>query len=581
MPLILRYCCSIIPQTSFAAAALSVCCLVVPPLVNAQEENQIADSDTIANTDFFTTSETCAMCHSSAPNASALRDKKGRSVAPSDLWPASMMANSTADPFWRAVMAAEVAAIPSRKTDIETKCLRCHAPMASVEAKIGGVKPSKEEFLHGTTTLTKLAADGVSCTACHQIPSEDLGKDESFSGHLQIGRQGKIFGPHARPFAMPMYRHTGYVPTESDHVRKPALCASCHTLFTDAMNPDGTATGHMLLEQGPYVEWQNSAFNDELKKPGPHAASCQDCHMPTTDLDGKPIRTRIARNPHGRDLPPIRPREPFGRHSFVGANTLMLSILRDQLSETGRKSNVAQFDSAIKETRRTLREKTARIEITEAKRRDRKLTIQVSVANLAGHKLPTAYPSRRVWVRLLVRDADGHVLFASGSFDERGRIVDGYGNVLASEKAGGPIVGHRSVIELPREVQVYEAVMEDSNGEVTFTLLHGARYNKDNRLLPRGWASTHRRGPATAPVGTSNDGNFLAGADKVVYVVDAPPNRGPFRIEATLYYQTLGARYADELFTHDVKEMRYFRTLYEQADTRPETLSRHAMTVEK
>ena len=111
--------------------------------------------------------------------------------------------------------------------------------MASVEAEMAGTAPSRKRFLHGKSTLAGLASDGVSCTVCHQIPSDDLGTDESFSGHFRIGDEGKIFGPHARPFFMPMYRHTGYRATESSHVRESALCAACHTLFAGlALRPD-------------------------------------------------------------------------------------------------------------------------------------------------------------------------------------------------------------------------------------------------------------------------------------------------------------------------------------------------------
>ena len=547
--------------------------------LQADDEPPTSGSDEIADTKFFTTSGRCAICHSSAPNATALRDAQGRSVAPSDLWPSSMMANSTVDPLWRAVVAAEVAATPSRKAEIEAKCLRCHAPMASVEAEIGNIAPSREEFLHGKSTLTKLAADGVSCAACHQIPPEGVGTDETFTGQFQIGREGKIFGPHAKPFAMPMYRHTGYVPTESAHVRTSALCASCHTLFTDSLNPDGTATGHMLLEQGPYVEWQNSAYNNEVSKPTKLAASCQDCHMPTSDLDGNPIKTRIARNPHGRDFPPVRPREPFGRHSFVGANTLMLSILRDQHKTSGQPSRVAGFNAAIKETRTVLREKTAQVQIAEVTRQNEKLNISVKVKNLVGHKLPTAYPSRRVWIRLLVRNAEGAVVFSSGQFDDRGRLIDAADRVLPSEKPAGPIQMHRQRIASDSAVQIYEAVMENAKGTPTFSLLRGARYHKDNRLLPKGWKRDHERGPMTAPTGTAADANFHDGEDEVTYVVDAPLTHQPYRIEATLHYQTLGARYAEELFRHDVPEMKHFQSLYGSADAKPELLGQDVRTV--
>jgi len=547
--------------------------------VHAQIQSPATRNSEIIDTKIFSTSGRCAECHSSAPRAYALRDAKGRSVAPSDLWPTSMMANSSVDPLWRAVVAAEVAATPSRKTEIETKCLRCHTPMASVEAEIAGVTPSRELFLHGTSKFAKLAQDGVSCTVCHQIPPEQLGSDESFSGHFQIGKQRKIYGPHLRPFTMPMRHRTGYTPTESKHVSKSALCASCHTLFTNSLTPDGKPTGHMLLEQGPYVEWQNSQFNDETDGPNKHTRSCQDCHMPSTDVNGKSIKTRIARNPHGGDFPPIRPRQTFGRHVFTGGNTLMLSILRDELGETRSRTAVAGFNAAIKQTRRMLRQKTAQIKIVEAKQRDGKLNITLTVTNLTGHKLPTAYPSRRVWIRLRVLDSARKVVFVSGDFDDRGRIIDHVGDILASELVGGPVNLHLSTITSPAQVQTYEALMEDAQGEVTYSLLRGSQYKKDNRLLPKGWKSDHPRGPTTAPVGTDDDPDFTAGTDTVRYAINVQSSRGSYKIDATLYYQVLGSRYAAELFTHDVPEMQHFRKLHDKADTRPEVLDRDVRTI--
>lgn len=547
--------------------------------LHAQIESPAMSWRDSVSTDRFATSELCSRCHSTAASAKALKDSQGRSIGPHDLWRTSMMAHSSVDPFWRAVVAAEVAATPSRKAEIEAKCLRCHAPMASVEAECTGTTPTRKRFLHGTFTLARLASDGVSCTVCHQFPSDGLGKDNSFSGQFRIGDQGRIFGPHARPFFMPMYRHTGYRATESSHVRESALCASCHTLFTDALAPDGSPTGHTLLEQGPYVEWQNSQFNDEVERPGKHAASCQDCHVPTTDVDGAPIRAGIARNPGGWDFPPVRPRSPFGRHVFTGGNTLVPSILRNEVSKAGDAAAAAAFDSMIQETNQMLRKETARIKIVKAEWQGEHLSIAVEVLNLTGHKLPTACPSRRVWIRLKVHDATGQVVFASGGFDDRGRIVDRDGEVLASERAGGPISPHFSKIDSPNQVQIYEAVMEDADGDATYSLLRGARYHKDDRLLPLGWKSDHPRGAVTAPAGTAKDRDFAAGSDTVLYAFQAPPGRGPYRVEASLHYQVLGSRYAAELFTHKVPEMKKFRKLHDAADPRPKLLDRSTQTV--
>ncbi|TWU36485.1 hypothetical protein Q31b_47660 [Novipirellula aureliae] len=99
--------------------------------------------------------------------------------------------------------------------------------------------------------------------------------------------------------------------------------------MTNAVDAGGRQTAGEFHEQTPYLEWRNSVFNDEVDHPSKEAKSCQACHMPTTDVDGDPIATRIAHNPGGRDFPFLRQRTPFGRHAFLGGNTLMKRILRD------------------------------------------------------------------------------------------------------------------------------------------------------------------------------------------------------------------------------------------------------------
>ena len=457
------------PLSLIVLTVVLVCTPWTVDVLRAQVQCPVTTDEQVASTDYFVSSGLCLICHSNASQATALRDGHKRGIGPYDLWRTSMMANSSADPIWRAVVAAEVAATPSRQAEIEAKCLRCHTPMASVQAEWDETSPNRARFLHGNSTLARLAADGVSCTVCHQIPPEGLGEDKSFSGHYQIGDQGRIYGPHARPFSMPMYRHTGYIPTHSNHVRKSALCAACHTLYTDALSPDGISTGHTLLEQGPYVEWQNSQFSDETAGPSEHAASCQDCHAPTTDVDGNSIKTRIARNPHGGDFPPVSPRQPFGRHVFTGGNTLAPELLRRQLGERLSEADNAALDATIRSAREMLRKETAEIAIEKVERHDRQLQVTVSVSNLTGHKLPTAYPSRRVWIRLTARDGSGQVVFDSGGFDRHGRIVESAGQPLPSEQTSGPIVPHLTEITSPNQVQIYQSIMEDAQGQVTYS----------------------------------------------------------------------------------------------------------------
>ena len=275
-------------------------------------------------------------------------------------------------------------------------------------------------------------------------------------------------------------------------------------------------------------------YNAETSESDEHVASCQDCHVPTTDEDGEPIQTRIARNPHGWDFPP-RTTTVAVRPSRVRRWKHLDSLTAPtQHAESGSKDVVAQFDRAIEATRKMLRNKTARIEIDSAKLQDQRLDIAVSVTNLTGHKLPTAYPSRRVWIRLQVRDANGDVVFESGQFDNRGRILGGDQRVLSSEQISGPTSPHLATIASSEQVQIYESVMQDANGETTYSLLRGASYRKDNRILPLGWKRDHSRGKLTAAVAVDGDNDFVAGTDVTQYVIDGIAGRTRSRIEVLL-----------------------------------------------
>ena len=512
-------------QLASTRLALISCAILASPLPMAR-----ADETPPLVTEHFATSSVCSTCHSNSPRATAMRDASGKGIAPHDLWRSSMMANSTRDPLWRAVLSIEIASTPSRRAAIEKKCLRCHAPMASVAAERAGLPISVDTFLHGESPPSALAKDGVSCMACHLIEPDGLGTPESFGGGFKIGDKRRVYGPHDGLFAMPMKHHTGFTPTQGDHITESSMCATCHTLETRSYDADGKPTGHLHLEQSPYLEWQNSAFNSEAgtalgtSPDGKRTAkTCQDCHVPTEEENGEPIQTRIARNPGGRDFPPTRPRAPFGQHVFVGGNTLIPAILRDnakllgvaappaalvpditshcgfrrrirplaslrsvddgppawtpsrasRANESARRNPTStceteHFDKTIAATRKQLRTQTAKIRLGKAERKGDELLLPVRVENLTGHKLPTGYPSRRVWIRLLVKNAAGKVVFASGRFDPRGRILDGEDRPLPSEERGGPTLPHRSLIESSDQVAVYEAVMSDSRGKPTY-----------------------------------------------------------------------------------------------------------------
>lgn len=554
----------------FLAIALLACITDRPTSSEETQEpvHQHASEATPEDSVHFAKSTDCALCHSFSNAARAMRDEKNRNVAPYDLWSGSMMANSAIDPYWKAAVSAEVAATPSQKVHIEEVCSRCHAPMAAPFAP----SPDGEilAFLRGNQSKVQLGKDGVSCTVCHQISPDNLGTDESFTGGFQFNNKSEIYGPHADPVTMPMQRHVDYTPTYGSHMLSSSMCATCHTVITGSFDKQGEETHTHLHEQVPYLEWRNSIFNDEVDTNSSTARSCQTCHMPQTDIDGNTISTRIAHNPGGRDFPFLNPREPYGRHTFAGGNVFMTQLLRDNRQILGISTPAEAFDRVIADSRKLLQQKTATIQLTHVPTTDRSTVVNVEVNNLSGHKFPTAYPSRRAWIEMVVRDESGIIRFTSGQTNQQGQMIDASGKVLATETAHGPVQSHLNTVTDSSQVQIYESLMEDSEGALTFALLRGGRFMKDNRLLPQGWREDHEHAEATRPQGLNHDDNFVAGKDSTHYRMSLPP--GKYSFEARLLFQSLSSRYMAELFEIDTPEIKTFQKLYEGASKSPEII---------
>ena len=83
-------------------------------------------------------------------------------------WRASMMANSARDPYWMAAVRREVMDHPAEATAIEDECSVCHTPMTAFPERAAGRK-GRDHLPPGRGEDARLAADGVSCTVCHQI----------------------------------------------------------------------------------------------------------------------------------------------------------------------------------------------------------------------------------------------------------------------------------------------------------------------------------------------------------------------------------------------------------------------------
>ncbi len=492
-------------------------------------------------TSHFSGAGNCAFCHD--PFDPTRAGKPDQAAVLATDWRATMMANSFADPLWRAVMEAETAERPALKSFIENKCLTCHAPIARYQAEAGGIS----ELSFAAALQSPLAVEGVGCTLCHQIQPRNLGTPGSFTGRFQIGTSREIFGPYDDVLTMPMQRHVNYTPKFGAHTQDSALCATCHTLFTPVID-DGGALRGQFPEQVPFLEWRQSDF----ARRGQH---CQDCHMARED---KPVKAS-ARPPW------LEPRHPYWKHQFVGGNVFMLRLLAANAKALGANATPSQFETMIEKAREQLR-KAARLEVT-AQREAGQLVLRVTVQNLSGHKFPTGHPYRRAWLHVHVRDAKKRTIFESGTPDKSGAIhgvPDGY-------------APHRDLITRPEEVQIYQSVMADNSGKATWSLLRGSAYLKDNRLPPRGFTAT---GPDAASIavtgGAEADANFNArsgGSDEVTYQVPLPPNATRLTAEVELLYQSVPPESVARLLKANTPAAKTFSRLYRRADHQPELVA--------
>jgi hypothetical protein len=481
----------------------------------------------------------CMACHN------RLTTPSGEDVSLGTTWQASMMANSARDPYWQAAVRREVMDHPTAQAAIEAECAKCHMPMAHVMSQTAGRTLGVFANTPGANglpaTADPLAVDGVSCSLCHQIGPDRLGERSSFVGGFVINSsaQRQMFGPFEveRGHVRVMSSATGAVPTTSKHIQRSELCATCHSLYTHALSPDGKVIGE-LAEQVPYQEWLHSAYRDQQ--------SCQDCHMPVV-TEPTPIASVNA-----------PPRAGLSRHDFRGANFFVLGMLNRYRAELGTVAPAADLDAAVTRTRTFLRTAAATLAIHGVTRIGDRVGFEIVVDNLAGHKLPTAYPSRRAWLWVAVRDANGVVVFESGRLDPRGAII---GN--DNDRDGGTFEPHHAEITTPDQVQIYESVMADAKGAVTTGLLSGVAYLKDNRVLPRGFDKRTAHADVAVHGGATDDPDFVGGTDRVRYAIRVGAAPGPFAVDAVLWYQPIGFRWAHNFKSYDAFEPRRFLAYFE------------------
>lgn len=490
----------------------------------------------------FRTSDRCVACHNE------LKTKSGEDISIGFEWRASVMANSARDPYWQGSVRRETIDHPESRAEIQNECSTCHMPISHFLVESEGRKA--EVFAHLPLNQHHnagdvQAADGVSCSVCHQIEPTGLGTPQSFSGQVKFAAsKGDAGRPEFGPFLVDpghqrvMYTSTdGFVPTVAGHIRDSALCGSCHTLYTTARGAGGKELG-IFPEQMPYLEYLHSDF--------PARYTCQGCHMPEVT---EPVKVTAVFGPE---------REGMHRHTFVGGNVLLERILNDHRDELDVEALPQELTAANERTRAFLEHSTARVSLDSLQTAANRISFSVHVENRTGHKLPTAYPSRRAWLHVTVRDQHGQAIFESGHLNPDGSIV---GNDNDADPA--KLEPHYTEITRPDQVEIYEPILKDSEGRVTTGLISAVGYLKDNRLLPGGFDKATAGQDIAVIGGAHDDPGFNDQGSVIRYAIDTGTAAGPFHVEAELWYQPVGFRWAHNLEPYKAAEPQRFVGYYE------------------
>ena len=491
--------------------------------------------------ELFQTSDRCMACHNT------LSTSAGEDISMGFAWRPTMMANSARDPYWHAGVRRETIDHPESRAAIEEECSKCHMPMAHTQSRFEKREP--EVFAHlnfgSDDRMDKMAQDGVSCSLCHQIRPDNLGTRASFVGGFVIDTirplgEREEFGPFQIDNGENRIMRSssgGYRPTEGKHVQQSELCATCHTLITTALGPNGQKIGE-LPEQMPYQEWFNSDFRDRQ--------SCQDCHMPVVE---EPVRMTSALGKF---------REGVSRHVFVGGNFFVQRMLNRYRGDLGVVALPAELEGAAARTVEHLTSKTARVAIDRLELTGNRLNARIVVENLGGHKFPTAYPSRRAWLHVKVVDRNNRTIFESGQLNRNGSIA-------GNDNDADPIrfEPHYTEITEPDQIQIYEDIMVGQNGVPTTGLLTAVRFIKDNRLLPAGFEKRKVEQDIAPQGGAMGDEDFVGGRDTIRYAIPVAGAEGPFRVEAELWFQPISYRWAANLKSYAAAEPQRFTRYYD------------------
>ena len=566
----------------------------------------------------FISADNCMPCHSGSNSTAygvnmfvpdpGAPGGKGWNVSPYGEWQGSMMGLAGRDPIFFAQLESEVTihhqdTLPGM---LQNTCLSCHGVMGQRQFHLDEQGHFyKKSYVMETgsdpySLYGSLSRDGISCMVCHQIVDNGEPLIDIATGKFNVSAPGEfekqdgrniswIYGPYEDVSTHPMLEGLGMRPKYSSLIKESKLCSSCHTVYLPVFKENGqpvadskdpTGTKH-VYEQATYLEWQNSAYQNEVSPAGSDVRTCQSCHMPTTfpyDESGKALTNLQVANvqdqsyPEADHLAPfdslfVARRDTFHRHTLLGINQFGLEMFNQFDSLLGiykvdYMTGAPIIPQAIHASQVLASQNTARVEVNNHELSGNKLRADVQVTSLVGHRFPSGVGFRRAFLEFLVKDANGNVVWASGRTNSLGVILGPDGKPLPTEffdvdpKTGKQSYQpHHKVITRQDQVQIYQELVKNYEGKFTTSFISIYEHVKDNRLLPKGWQKNPpaikdpKQREATWPVGgASKDKDFTGGGDLVSYQITLPEGVKAASVEAALYYQSIPPYYLKDRF---------------------------------
>jgi hypothetical protein len=269
--------------------------------------------------------------------------------------------------------------------------------------------------------IDEISKQGIQCDYCHSITGAYAVYNAKYKYSPGNGEEDP--GVKRGPFKD---SESDYHKSEfSEFHTKSEICGTCHDV-------QHVKFGTWL--ETTYQEWQSSPYNKQ-------GVQCQDCHMYQRPGFPSTGSTERVKNPGAATADGVK-RDHIFTHYFVGGNT---AIPSKEKNETLVKMAEERLKNAV-------------VIKIDPKTEGNNIVVRL-LNNGAGHYVPTGLTNvRQVWLKVVVKDSKGKVIFATGVPDRKGY--------------------------LPANSIVYNTVLGDGKGNPVDNVAKAREIISDNRLKP-------------------------------------------------------------------------------------------------